>query len=158
MKYSPFDNNCKEQTFIIEAFVEAVRYSACTQSSITQVISIEQLTDINCNEDEQTDEDSSTVASGLEGNPITKLHQSRERDPKIIKQKKEQTLKLTGKLECEICSMDFEETYGKIGHGFAECHHKNPLNLRDKNEETALCDLAIVCSNCHRMLHRKRHG
>ncbi|NCI15617.1 HNH endonuclease [Cronobacter muytjensii] len=87
---------------------------------------------------------------------MTKLHQSRERDPKIIKQKKEQILNVTGKLKCEICSMDFEETYGELGRGFAECHHKNPLSLRDKNEETALSDLAIVCSNCHRMLHRKR--
>lgn len=112
--------------FFNEAFVEAVRYSACTQGSITQAISIEQLTEISCNVDEQADEESSTVVSGLEGKPITRLHQARERAPKIIKQKKEQTLKLTGKLECEICSMDFEETYGKIGHGFAECHHKNP--------------------------------
>ncbi|HDU5922689.1 HNH endonuclease [Klebsiella aerogenes] len=142
--------------FFNEAFVEAVRYSACTQGSITQAISIEQLTEISCNEDEQADEESSAIVSSLEGKPITRLHQSRERDPKIIKQKKEQTLNATGKLQCEICSMDFEETYGKLGRGFAECHHKNPLSLRDKNEETALCDLAIVCSNCHRMLHRKR--
>ncbi|ENL6777687.1 HNH endonuclease [Vibrio parahaemolyticus] len=31
-----------------------------------------------------------------------------------------------------------------------------PLSLRDENKETKLSDLAIVCSNCHRMLHRKR--
>ncbi|QXO81773.1 HNH endonuclease [Morganella morganii] len=114
------------------------------------------MADINRDVGEQADETSSAVVSGYEGKPIMRLHQSRERDPKIIKQKKEQVLKETGKLKCEICSMDFEETYGILGHGFAECHHKSPLALRDKNEETDLCDLAIVCPNCHRMLHRKR--
>lgn len=142
--------------FFNEAFVEAVRYSACTQGSVTQADTITLLADINRDVDEQADETSPAVVSGYEGKPIMRLHQSRERDPKIIKQKKEQVLKETGKLECEICSMDFEETYGILGHGFAECHHKSPLALRDKNEETDLCDLAIVCPNCHRMLHRKR--
>jgi len=142
--------------FFNEAFVEAVRYSACTQGSITQAISIEMLADITRNVDDQVDEESSAVVSSYEGKPIMRLHQSRERDPKIVKQKKDQILNETGKLECEICSMDFEETYGILGHSFAECHHTNPLSFRDKNEETSLCDLAIVCSNCHRMLHRKR--
>ncbi len=52
--------------------------------------------------------------------------------------------------------MDFKAVYGELGNGFAECHHKNPLSLRDENKKTELSDLAIVCSNCHRMLHRKR--
>ena len=142
--------------FFTEAFVEAVRYSACTQGSITQASSIELLRDISYDVDEQADEEASVAVTGHEGKPIMRLHQSRERDPKIIKQKKDKIFTEKGKLECEVCSMDFEETYGKLGRGFAECHHKNPLSLRDKNEETALCDLAIVCSNCHRMLHRKR--
>lgn len=142
--------------FFNEAFVEAVRHSACSQGSVTQAYSIDLLADISCNVDDQADDESYAAAYGYEGKPIMRLHQSRERDPKIIKQKKDQVFSKTGKLECEICSMDFEETYGKHGRGFAECHHKNPLSLRDKNEETSLCDLAIVCSNCHRMLHRKR--
>ncbi|MFJ5407772.1 HNH endonuclease [Pectobacterium punjabense] len=142
--------------FFNEAFVEAVRYSACTQGAITQANSIKLLAEISFNVDDQADEESSAIVSSYEGKPIMKLHQSRERDPKIIKRKKDEVSEKTGKLECEICSMDFEKTYGELGRGFAECHHKNPLSLRDKNEETALCDLAIVCSNCHRMLHRKR--
>lgn len=141
--------------FFNKAFVEAVRYSACTQGSITQANSIELLADITYNVDDQADEEPSVVASVHEGKPIMRLHQSRERAPEIVKQRKDQVLNETGKLECEVCSMDFEKTYGQLGRGFAECHHKNPLSLRDKNEETSLCDLAIVCSNCHRMLHRK---
>lgn len=141
--------------FFNEAFVEAVRYSACTQGAITKASSIELLTDITCNADEQADEKSTLEASAYEGQPILRLHLSRERNSKIVEQKKKLVRSLTGKLECEICSMDFEGIYGELGHGFAECHHKKPLSLRDKNEETELNDLAIVCSNCHRMLHRK---
>lgn len=142
--------------FFNEAFVEAVRYSACTQGAITKANSINLLTDITCNIDEQADEELSFEASAYEGKPILRLHFSRERDSKIVEKKKNLVLNLTGKLECEICSIDFERIYGKLGRGFAECHHKKPLSLREKNEETALDDLAIVCSNCHRMLHRKR--
>lgn len=142
--------------FFNEAFVEAVRYSACTQGSITLASSIDLLEDITYNANDQADEESSVVELGYEGKPILRLHQSRERDPKIVKQKKDLILNEAGKLECEICSMNFEEIYGELGRGFAECHHKAPLSLRDKNEETSLHDLAIVCANCHRMLHRKR--
>ncbi|CVG58672.1 Predicted restriction endonuclease [Serratia marcescens] len=142
--------------FFNEAFVEAVRYSACTQGSITLASSIDLLEDITYNANDQDDEESSVVELGYEGKPIMRLHQSRERDPKIVKQKKDLIFNETGKLECEICSMNFEEIYGELGRGFAECHHKEPLSLRDKNEETSIHDLAIVCANCHRMLHRKR--
>lgn len=142
--------------FFNEAFVEAVRYSACTQGSITLASSIDLLEDITYNANDQADEESPVVELGYEGKPIMRLHQSRERDPKIVKQKKDLIFNEVGRLECEICSMNFEEIYGELGRGFAECHHKEPLSLRDKNEETSLNDLAIVCANCHRMLHRKR--
>ncbi|EIF8963174.1 HNH endonuclease [Vibrio parahaemolyticus] len=140
--------------FFNEEFVEAVRYSACTQGSVTRASSINKLEHITRGvEDEQ---ETFEIESRYEGKPILKLHKSRERSSKLVKQKKMQVLKKTGKLECEVCSMDFGDVYGEMGFGFAECHHKNPLSLRKENKETKLSDLAIVCSNCHRMLHRKR--
>lgn len=90
-----------------------------------------------------------------EGTTIYKLHKSKERKPSIVKRKKEQVLKKSGKLECEVCSVDFEKVYGDLGKGFIECHHKIPLGQIDKASKTRLDDLALVCSNCHRMLHRK---
>ncbi|MCX2758979.1 HNH endonuclease [Vibrio sp. Sgm 22] len=140
--------------FFNEEFVEAVRYSACTQGSVTRASSIEKLEQITNDFDEE--QEAEELEIGYEGKPILRLHKSRERSAKLVKQKKKQVIKETGKLECEICSMDFEATYGELGNGFAECHHKNPLSLREENKETKLSDLAIVCSNCHRMLHRKR--
>lgn len=47
------------------------------------------------------------------------------------------------------------------GRQYIECHHHNPLSERSENEwlnevKTTIKDVDIVCSNCHRMLHRKR--
>jgi len=139
--------------FFHNDFVEAVRYSACTQGSITPVSNIEQLTEIKVVED---NEEVSEEHSGHEGKPIWRLHKSRERDSKLVRKKKEEALKNAGKLECEVCQMDFEKTYGAIGYGFAECHHVNPLAFRNENEETKLKELAILCANCHRMIHRQK--
>jgi hypothetical protein len=62
---------------------------------------------------------------------------------------------------CEICSFNFRQQYGALGQDFAECHHKNPLSERPEELwsqvlTTSLDDVAVVCANCHRMLHRQR--
>jgi len=44
--------------------------------------------------------------------------------------------------------------YGELGAGFAEVlHHLRPLAEMDGPVETMLDDPAVVCVNCHRMLH-----
>jgi 5-methylcytosine-specific restriction protein A len=90
-----------------------------------------------------------------EGRILTQLHKQRERDPKLAKRKKDKVLKDTGRLACEVCSFDFAEVYGELGFGFAECHHLIPLSELDMEKTVRLSDLAIVCANCHRMLHRR---
>ncbi len=91
-----------------------------------------------------------------EGRKKLFIHIRRERNPKIVKEKKERVLNATGKLICEVCNFDFVSLYGHLGHGFCEVHHKNPLAKVDKETQTSLEDLAIVCSNCHRMIHRSQ--
>ena len=100
-------------------------------------------------DDEQTNND-----SVKEGQTLYKLHKVRERDPKIIKQKKDQALRKYGILVCEVCEFNFESVYGPIGKSFIECHHRIPLASFKTSTITKLDDLALVCSNCHRMLHR----
>ena len=46
------------------------------------------------------------------------------------------------------------DTYGDIGKGFIEAHHLNPLGERDGEQVTRKKDVALVCSNCHHMLHK----
>jgi 5-methylcytosine-specific restriction protein A len=94
--------------------------------------------------------------SYLEGKEYYGVHKRRERKSKASKDKKEQVYKATGDLKCEACDFSFVALYGERGKQFAECHHENPLADIDptENTRTHLSDLAILCANCHRMIHR----
>ena len=90
-----------------------------------------------------------------EGRVLYRAHKVRERSPKLAKRKKASRLKQAGKLTCDVCGFDFQEFYGELGQGYIECHHKISLSELDVESTTKLKDLALVCANCHRMLHRK---
>jgi 5-methylcytosine-specific restriction protein A len=91
-----------------------------------------------------------------EGRLLTALHKQRERNPVLSKRKKESVLRIEGRLACEACGFDFKQVYGSLGTGFAECHHRVPLAELPGSRGTRVSDLAIVCANCHRMLHRSK--
>jgi 5-methylcytosine-specific restriction protein A len=103
----------------------------------------------------EPDADAIEDMEGPEGSVAVRLHKKRERNGKLIRAKRAQVLKLTGKLECEVCDFDFANTFGSHGDGFIEVHHTNPLALSQPDRITKLSELAVVCSNCHRMLHRR---
>lgn len=81
-------------------------------------------------------------------------HLRRERNRAVIDAKKKQALARHGRLLCEVCEFDFAAIYGEFGVGYCEVHHTIPLASLDGQRVTKLADLAIVCSNCHRILHR----
>lgn len=56
--------------------------------------------------------------------------------------------------QCQVCALRFEDAYGKLGEGFAEAHHRIPLHRLSGKVKTRMEDLATVCANCHRMLHK----
>jgi 5-methylcytosine-specific restriction protein A len=91
-----------------------------------------------------------------EGKLLTQLHKQKERNRRAIEKKKQKVLQETGRLVCEVCGFDFAEYYGAIGHGFAECHHTIPVAQLTEDHRTRLAELAIVCANCHRMIHHSR--
>ena len=92
--------------------------------------------------------------SAREGAVSTRQHLHRERDRTIIAAKRRQVLSATGRLACSVCSFDFLQFYGELGAEFCEVHHLVSLADADGEVQTRLQDLAVVCSNCHRMLHR----
>ena len=94
------------------------------------------------------------VTEGTERS-ILKLHKYRERDRTVVSKAKKKA-KQENKFFCEVCSFNFENQYPKLGDNFIECHHKLPI-AEGGVRETKVEDLAIVCSNCHRMLHRKNN-
>ena len=91
-----------------------------------------------------------------EGRVLAALHKRRDRNPTLVRKKKAAVLAGTGKLACEVCGFDFQERYGELGAGFAECHHRTLLSELTSVGSTKLHDLAAVRANCHRMLHRSR--
>ena len=101
-------------------------------------------------------EEDNEFAEAEEGRILTRIHRSRERSRVLVEKKKASVLKAFGRLKCEACSFDFELKYGDRGKGFIESHHIKPLHTLTPGEKTRLDDLALVCSNCHRILHAKR--
>lgn len=82
-------------------------------------------------------------------------HLRRERNRTLVERKKKDALRKHGRLICECCGFDFQNFYGELGRDFCEVHHAKPLADGGKRM-TPLHDLAIVCSNCHRIIHRKK--
>ena len=80
-----------------------------------------------------------------------RLHYRIERNQKLIQQVK----KVKG-YKCEACQFDFVEKYGELGKEFIEAHHLIPIS--DLEGEKVLLDpqldFSVLCSNCHRMIHR----
>lgn len=61
-----------------------------------------------------------------------------------------------GALRCEVprCGFDFKARYGKLGEGFAHVHHLVPISEAPiDGRPIALRELAVVCANCHAMIH-----
>ncbi|MBY0612141.1 MAG: HNH endonuclease [Beijerinckiaceae bacterium] len=102
-----------------------------------------------------TDVSSRDPYEGDEGGIIMRLHRRYERDARLIVEKKKDA-RLKGLLVCEICDFDFEKRYGTLGADFIEVHHTKPVHAMKPGSKTKLSDLALLCSNCHRMAHRKR--
>jgi len=88
-----------------------------------------------------------------EGSLLLRRHYGRERNKTKVREKKDAVRKETGCLTCEACGFDFFQRYGERGDGYIECHHRIPLSESGPTQ-TRLKDLALVCSNCHRMIHR----
>lgn len=93
---------------------------------------------------------------GQEGRILTALHKRRERSKRLVHIKKRQAFVKFGKLECEACGFDFESKYGLIGKNVIECHHEIPISSMQEGAKTKLSDLRLVCSNCHRIIHRSK--
>ena len=56
---------------------------------------------------------------------------------------------------CQVCTFSFDEAYGKLGKDFIEVHHLQPIsNYQGEVNVDPTKEMAVVCSNCHRMIHR----
>ncbi|MBC1262480.1 HNH endonuclease [Synechococcus sp. BSF8S] len=90
----------------------------------------------------------------VEGRVITELHTRREREPKL----REQLLSsrhARNKLFCEMCGAPPPSANSALREAHFEVHHIVPLSSTSTGTRTTrLSDLALLCANCHRLLHR----
>jgi len=63
--------------------------------------------------------------------------------------------KASSDYRCDVCGMGFEDVYGPIGREHIVAHHKYPIGRRKCASKTTMHDIALVCDNCHAMLHRE---
>ena len=87
-----------------------------------------------------------------EGAERFREHRGIERSGLLPARVKASRMRQKGALKCEACGFDFKATYGELGEGFIEAHHKVPVAAGPRHSRAA--DIALLCSNCHRIIHR----
>jgi hypothetical protein len=98
------------------------------------------------------------VLNAIEGIAKQQLINHRKRESSLRKAKILEVFTANkGRLVCEVpkCKFDFVKRYGALGGGYAHVHHKKPLgDAPASGQQSTLEDLAVVCANCHAMIHR----
>lgn len=80
-----------------------------------------------------------------------RIHRTIERNNELVK-----LVKGNSNYRCACCDFKFSEFYGDIGANFIEAHHLVPLSSLSDGEVRSYGpdDFAILCSNCHKMIHK----
>jgi hypothetical protein len=95
--------------------------------------------------------------AALEGEVRSRMvrHRFRERELREAKLAEAKRRDPDGRLRCAVpgCGFDFQAVYGALGVGYAQVHHLRPLSEAVAPVKTTLGDLAVVCANCHAMIH-----
>ncbi len=101
----------------------------------------------------KTDNNISGSRAKTEGGQKVVISTKAERDSSLRKD----AISIHG-TKCKVCDFDFNKTYGKWANDFIEVHHMKLIcNAKEiKVETNPSTDLTVVCSNCHRMIHKKR--
>lgn len=100
---------------------------------------------------ERVDAEEDEIVLGEEDLRILRDHKRIERNQKLAHR-----AKLAHGFTCKACGFDFAARYGGIGRDFIEAHHLTPLSEL-KGQKLTLDpkkDFTVLCSNCHRMIHR----
>ena len=104
--------------------------------------------------------DQDQITSGFETKIVKHINKENEiikTDPKLIKQ-----LKKNSNYTCQACGLKYERIYGDYSKkkDFIEAHHIEPkfkvkgAVQTNKKMSRSAKDFAMLCANCHRMIHR----
>lgn len=79
-----------------------------------------------------------------------RIHKSVERNQKLSNK----TKAIHG-YTCMACGFNFKEKYGYLGKNYIEAHHLIPFSKLEGNTKLSpRKDFAVLCANCHRMIHK----
>jgi 5-methylcytosine-specific restriction protein A len=101
---------------------------------------------------EPEDDDLPNVSRSLIEFRRYKMHRRIERNPRAATEAKRHH-----GVRCQVCHLRFDERYGDVGKGFIEAHHLRPISSLEEGAAVSYdvaADFAVLCSNCHRMIHR----
>lgn len=93
----------------------------------------------------------------INDSPVELILEGITREITIVTRSRSQKLRNTAiersRGKCEACGINFSLLFDGKGIRVLQVHHKNQLSLQDKPELTSPDDLAVVCANCHLILH-----
>lgn len=98
--------------------------------------------------DEPPDEDFEFA----EGRAVTEAHKRIERN-KSIRKKLLKARRAAEALRCELCRCTGEQLDESVRESIFEAHHTKPI-AQAGEVKTKLSDMALLCANCHRLIHR----
>lgn len=91
----------------------------------------------------------------LEGNRRLRHHYVIERSRSLRNVKLNRFRAEFGELRCELCGIKDNGNYPvQFSESIFEVHHRKPLSSFSESTRTRIEDLAVLCSNCHRAVHR----
>jgi len=101
----------------------------------------------------ETEPEAEAIRVRTEGGRRAIITNRIERDPSL----RDAAISIHG-TRCQVCGFSFEAVYGPWGRGFAIVHHLRMLadDAESQRETDPRTDLAVVCANCHCMIHRRR--
>jgi hypothetical protein len=86
--------------------------------------------------------------SALEGEPIEHRSYRRKRDQRL----RRAALDASNGV-CAVCDVDYSKVLNGKGARVLQAHHKRQLSQSDKPKLNTPADLAVVCANCHALIH-----
>lgn len=95
--------------------------------------------------------------SAREGRLLTRLHVFKERDRRFARKVRDHYRRICGgRLVCEACRRVPVNEYGPAGDRCMEAHHKVPIEQLQPDSITVVEEMAMVCANCHRVIHSQK--
>jgi hypothetical protein len=101
-----------------------------------------------------SDDPSITTSVAIEGGRSLVEHLQQERSRSLVEAKRRAFRASHGQLRCEACQVSESAMPAGLGEGCFEVHHLVALSGRASSGLTRIDELALLCANCHRMIHR----